>query len=315
MIRVIKRGLLTTVQDLGRTGYQRYGMPVSGAMDEYAMRLANVLAGNRQEEAVLECTIMGPSIRFETDEVFAVAGGDFGARLSGIPVENNVAYLAHRGDVLELSMAKSGARAYIAFAGGLDILPVMGSCSTCLKAAVGGFKGRPLRENDEVPLKHPTPAVPDLESRKVTLPAYTSCPAVRFTYGPQDSLFSESGKQTFTREYYAVSAQSDRMGFRLEGPAVETADGVSNDIISDGIPFGAIQVTDGRPIVMMADRQTTGGYSKIGCVIAADIPLLAQLKPGDYVRFVPVSVETAQNEYIRQRNTLDALQRWLGSCF
>ena len=105
------------------------------------------------------------------------------------------------------------------------------------------------------------------------------------------------------------------MGFRLEGPAVETADGVANDIISDGIPFGAIQVTGGWPIVMMADRQTTGGYSKIGCVIAADIPLLAQLKPGDYVRFVPVSVETAQNEYIRQRNTLDALQRWLGSCF
>ena len=312
MITFRKKGMLTTVQDLGRIGYQRYGMPVCGAMDHYAMELANILVGNPRGEAVIEATVMGPAIVFDEREIFAVTGGDFGPTLNGTPIENNRAYLAEAGDTLSLPMAKAGARAYIAFAGGLDIDEVMGSRSTFLKGGVGGLGGRPIRDGDEIGLRAPCDWLPDLEERVVPeklLPTLQDRIEVRFTYGPQDDLFSDAGKQTFIKSEYALSDKSDRMGFRLDGPAVERAAGSDGNIISDGICFGAIQVTNGQPIVMMADRQTTGGYPKLGCVISADLPLLAQLKAGDNVRFRPVSAAAAQAVFRRQRKALDDLEK------
>ena len=314
MITFQKKGLLTTVQDLGRIGYQRYGMPVCGAMDRYAMMLANILVGNPRDEAVIEATIMGPVILFGEPEIFAVSGGDFAPALNGQPIENNRAYLAKAGDTLALPMVRSGARAYIAFAGGLDLEEVMGSRATCLKAAIGGVEGRVIRDGDSIGLKSPCGWLPDLENRSApadVLPAYSDHAEVRFTYGPQDDLFSDAGKSTFTSSIYALSDKSDRMGFRLDGPFVELAAGSDGNIISDGICFGAIQITNGQPIVMMADRQTTGGYPKIGCVISADLPLLAQLKAGDKVRFRPVSVTAAQEIYLRHLQTLDKLEKKL----
>ena len=311
MIVFRKKGLLTTVQDLGRFGYQRYGMPVCGAMDPFALELGNILVGNSRNEAVMEATILGPTIEFEEMAIFAITGGDFGPTLNGEPIEMDRAYFGKAGDVLALPLARTGARAYIAFAGGLEIEEVMGSRSTCLKAGVGGLNGRPFREGDRLGLRAPCSWLPDLENRvapKEILPAYGDRVTVRFTWGPQDDLFSPAGRRTFTRSEYTVSDRSDRMGYRLSGPAVERAAGSDGNIVSDGVSFGAIQIPDGQPIVMMADRQTTGGYPKIGCVITADLPLLAQLKAGDRVRFRPVSVAAAQAVYRRQRQALDGLQ-------
>ena len=311
MIVFRQKGLLTTVQDLGRSGYQRYGMPVCGAMDRFALELGNILVGNDRGEAAVEATVLGPSIEFEEPEIFAVTGGDLGPTLNGVPIENHRAYLAQAGDVLALPMARRGARAYIAFAGGLDIQEVMGSRSTCLKAGVGGLCGCAILSGDRIGLRAPCAWLPDLMERAAPpqiLPAYGDRVTVRFTYGPQDDLFTDAGKRSFTSGEYVLTDRSDRMGFRLDGPPVALAPGCDGNIISDGVCFGAIQITDGRPIVMMADRQTTGGYPKIGCVITADLPLLAQLKAGDGVRFRPVSVAAAQAVLRRQRRTLDALE-------
>ena len=316
MITIRKKGMMTTIQDLGRIGYQRYGMPVCGAMDRYAMELGNILVGNPRSEAVIEATVMGPSIVFGAPEIVAITGGDFGPTLNGQPVENYRAYLAEAGDILSLPVAKRGARAYIAFAGGLDVEEVMGSRSTFLKGGVGGFRGRAIKDGDEIGLKDPFDRLPDLEERFVPVkmrPALESSVTVRFTYGPQDDLFSAAGKQTFTSSEYALSDKSDRMGFRMDGPAVERAAGSDGNIISDGICFGAIQITNGQPIVMMADRQTTGGYPKLGCVITADLPLLAQLKAGDKVRFRPVSVAAAQAVYRRQQKALNDFEKKLAA--
>lgn len=314
MISFIKSGLFTTVQDLGRTGYQRFGMPVSGAMDTHAARLANILVGNRQGEGVLECTFAGPSIRFETANFFALAGGDFGALLNGEPVAANCARYASAGDVLELPAAVTGARAYIAFAGGLDIKPVMGSVSTTVKTGVGGLEGRALKAGDTLRFRAPKEELPLYEERvapKKALPEYSSSPVVHFTYGPQADMFSEAGKLAFVHSRYTLGVKSDRMGFRFDGPAVSYKEGADGNIISDGIVSGAIQVPGGKPIVMMAERQTTGGYAKIGAVIAADMPVVAQLKPGDTVRFCPVSVAGAQSWLKRQNAVLDGLEaRW-----
>ena len=167
MITFRKKGMLTTIQDLGRIGYQRYGMPVCGAMDRYAMELANILVGNPRDEAVVEATVMGPTIVFGEPEIFAITGGDFGPTLNGASIESNRAHLAEAGDVLALPMAKAGARAYIAFAGGLDIEEVMGSRSTFLKGGVGGLDGRAVRDGDEIGLKAPCDSLPDLEERFV----------------------------------------------------------------------------------------------------------------------------------------------------
>lgn len=310
MITVLKKGMLTTVQDLGRVGFQRYGMPSSGAMDELSLRLGNILVGNEQGEAALECTFAGPTLRFETDEIFAVTGGDFDLKLNGEPVPMHTAVCAHAGEELCVGTAKAGMRGYIAFAGGLDLPAVMGSRSTGLKAKIGGVDGRALQDGDTIPLRAPCTELPNFEKRTAPeklLRKFPETLTVHFTYGPQDDLFSSEGKRVFLTGRYAVSRQSDRMGFRLEGPAVEKAEGSDGNIISDGICFGAIQVTNGQPIVMMADRQTTGGYPKIGCVIRADLPDLAQRRPGDAIRFSAVSPAGAQQQYIRQLKALDKL--------
>lgn len=307
MIVFEKRGMLTTIQDGGRLGYQRFGMPTAGAMDPFALALANILVGNPPETEAIEATILGPTIRFETDAVFAVSGGDLQPRLNGDHLLNNKAYLAKAGSLLEMPIAKSGARAYIAIAGGLDAELVMGSRSTCIKAGIGGIQGRAVQDGDRLGLRAPKKTLPGLSRREVPEDfgvAYSSHPTVRFTFGPQDDAFTEVGKQTFSHGEYTLTPENDRMGFRFQGPAVEAAPGSNGNIISDGICFGSIQIPKELPIVMMADHQTTGGYAKLGCVIRADLPLLAQLKAGDTVRFQPVTVEEAQSIYLAQRQLL-----------
>ena len=307
-ITVLNPGLLTTVQDLGRVGYQQFGVSVSGVMDPRATALANILVGNPDGEAVLECTMMGPHLQFNQANYIAITGGDLGATLDGQPVQTYKAFKVEAGQVLKFTMPKKGCRAFVAFAGGLDIPEVMGSRSTYMKAKIGGFQGRKLEKGDEIGFRAPNPDLPNPNLRSmapefVPRAEYT----VRVVLGPQDDYFTDAGIQTFLSEVYTVTAEFDRMGCRLEGAVIQHKDG--GDIISDGIAFGAIQVPSaGKPIIMLGDRQTTGGYTKIANVITADFRILAQLKQGDKVRFEKVSIKAAQDALLTQRAALSHIR-------
>lgn len=316
MMEILRPGMLTTVQDGGRMGYQAFGVPVCGAMDWISLARANILAGNDWDEAALEITGMGPSVQFHTDCVFALSGADFSAQLNGTPLVPDCAVLAHKDDILEMGAAKSGFRAYLAVAGGLDIPRVMESRSTCLAAGFGGFEGRALKKGDRIGLRCPQLWMKGLPQRKLE-PFYDADAPVRVVLGPQDDVFSDEGMETFFSSEYKLGAQCDRMGCRLEGASIALKEGASPNILSDGIVMGSIQVPNGQPIVMMADRQTTGGYVKLGTVITADLPLMAQKRPGDTVRFEKVTVQQAQAVRLyrcrKLRNIqgeLDRFDRW-----
>ena len=308
-ITVLNPGLLTTVQDMGRIGYQQFGVSVSGVMDPRATSIANILVGNQGGEAVLECTMLGPQLRFDAANCIAITGGDLGPTLDGKPIPNYCAVSVEAGQVLRFTGPKTGCRAFIAFAGGLDIPVVMGSRSTYMKAKIGGLEGRKLAKDDVIAFRAPKTQLKNMKDRNlypefVPRDVYT----VRVVMGPQDDAFTDAGVKTFLSETYTVTPEFDRMGCRLEGAVVEHKE--SGDIISDGIAFGAIQVPSaGKPIIMLADRQTTGGYTKIANVITADFRIIGQLKAGDKVRFEKVSIAHAQDALLTQRAALRLLRK------
>ena len=308
-ITVLNPGLLTTVQDMGRIGYQQFGVSVSGVMDPRATSIANILVGNQEGEAVLECTMLGPQLRFDAANCIAITGGDLGPTLDGKPIPNYCAVSVEAGQVLRFTGPKTGCRAFIAFASGLDIPVVMGSRSTYMKAKIGGLEGRKLAKDDVIAFRAPKTQLKNMKDRNlypefVPRDVYT----VRVVMGPQDDAFTDAGVKTFLSETYTVTPEFDRMGCRLEGAVVEHKE--SGDIISDGIAFGAIQVPSaGKPIIMLADRQTTGGYTKIANVITADFRIIGQLKAGDKVRFEKVSIAHAQDALLTQRAALRLLRK------
>ena len=293
-ITILNPGMLTSVQDLGRIGYQQYGVSVSGVMDPRSASIANILVDNDEGEAVLECTMMGPHIRFDAPNIIAITGGDLGATLDGQSIDTYRAVPVNAGQTLRFTMLRTGCRAFVAFAGGLDIPVVMGSRSTDMKAKIGGYQGRKLQKGDVLKLKAPVATFGNIRQRFISpefrpRPVYT----LRVILGPQDDAFTEKGLADFLGSEYTVTQEFDRMGCRMEGPVIEHKNG--GDIISDGIAFGAIQVPGaGKPILMLADHQTTGGYTKIANVITADFRLAGQLKGGDKVRFEQISVAKAQ---------------------
>ena len=308
-ITILNPGLLTTVQDFGRIGYQQFGVPVSGVVDPRAMSIANILVDNPEDEAVLECTMLGPQIRFNAPNAIAITGGDLGPTIDNQPIPNYAAIRVEAGQVLRFAGLRSGCRAYIAFAGGLDIAPVMGSRSTYRQAKVGGGERRKVQKDDVIKFRKPNPDLRGLNIRHIS-PEFVPRLEykIRVVLGPQDDMFTEHGIETFLSESYVVTPEFDRMGCRLDGEIIEHK-GESGDIISDGIAFGAIQVpTAGKPIIMLSDRQTTGGYTKIANVISADFRILAQLKAGDRVRFAQVSVAAAQDALLTQRAALKTLR-------
>ena len=310
-ITVLNPGLMTTVQDQGRIGYQQFGVSVSGVMDPRGAAVANMLVGNDEKEAVLECTMMGPQLQFNQTNCIAITGGDLMPTIDGKPVPNYTAIKVEAGQVLKFTMPKTGCRAFIAFAGGLDIPEVMGSRSTYMKDKIGGLEGRKLQKDDVIGFRAPKAELKNMNFRSmasefVPRKEYT----IRVVLGPQDDYFTDAGIQTFLSQVYTVTAEFDRMGCRLEGEAIAHKDG--GDIISDGIAFGAIQVpSSGKPIIMLGDRQTTGGYTKIANVISADFRILAQLKQGDKVRFEQVSVKFAQDALLTQRAALKTIRNAL----
>lgn len=287
-IRVINPGALTTIQDRGRIGYQSKGVRACGVMDTAAYGDALALAGGKDGDAVLEMTLFGGTYIFEDDCCFALTGADMKPTLNGSACGMNCRIMAKAGDKLNLGFAASGCRTYLAVAGGIDVPPVMGSRSTDVKCGIGGIDGRALKAGDMVPAgKWDVSENPAPEIQARSFPDEITVGAIP---GPQDEMFTEKGLRTFFGTAYRISENSDRMGYRLNGEKIESKNGT--DIISDGIVFGSVQITaEGLPIILMADRQTTGGYAKIATVVSADLPLLAQARPGTRVRFRKVSIE------------------------
>ena len=310
-IKFLNGGFLTTIQDMGRTGYQESGMSVSGVMDQRSAALANILVGNDENEGVMEVTLMGPMAEFTADNIIAVTGANLGAKLNGKELPMYQAVQVHKGDSLSFAGMFSGSRAYVAFAGGMDIPVIMGSKSTNLKSRVGGYEGRKLGAGDEIAFTAPKTTLPNMHLRKIKPDDFTATEQVlRVVMGPQDDYFTEKGLDTFLSATYAFTNESDRMGCRCEGEVIEHKNG--GDIITDGIAFGAIQVpSHGQPIIMMADHQTTGGYTKIASVISVDLPKVAQSRPGYKVKFHKVSIEEAQELYIAQVEEFKALKEKL----
>lgn len=300
-IKIANGGFLTTIQDMGWFGYQETGMAVSGVMDTRSASLANILVGNDVNEAVIEVTMMGPMMEFTKDNMVAVTGGDLGAKLDGKPMPRYEAVLVKAGQVLSFAGMFSGSRAYVAFAGGLDVPVVMGSKSTNLKSKVGGLEGRKLGAGDEIGFAAPKTWLPNMKDRKLEPDDFAAREiTLRVLMGPQDDYFTEKGIATFLGSTYTVSNEYDRMGCRMQGEIIEHKNG--GDIITDGISFGAVQVpSHGNPIVMMADHQTTGGYTKIANVISVDLPKLAQCMPGFKIHFEKVSIEEAQDLYCAEK--------------
>ena len=292
-VKVKIPGALTTVQDAGRYGYQKSGISTSGVMDADAYEKANYLVGNEQGEAVLEMTVFGGTYEFTEDTVAAVTGAQMELTLNQQQVPLNCPIQIHKGDILTVGIAKAGLRGYLAVAGGFDVPVVMGSRSTNQKCRLGGLEGRALAAGDELPVGKGGKTYQEVKERRTEPREFPPLITIRVIEGPQAEYFTEKGKKAFYSETYTISEQSDRMGYRLEGPSVESKNGT--DIVSDGIALGSVQIPpSGKPIVLLADRQTTGGYAKVATVYSRDIPRLVQGRPGEKVRFVPITLEEAQ---------------------
>jgi biotin-dependent carboxylase-like uncharacterized protein len=290
-------GLLTTVQDRGRYGYQRFGMPVSGAMDTFSLDLANLLVGNDPGDACLEATISGPELEFTSATWVAITGADMDPHLNGMGIPMNTAIDIRPGDTLGFRGLKSGCRAYIAFAGGIAVPLVMGSRSTYLRAGIGGFQGRALMTGDELPLGEPLGKTRLKKIPEGLIPENKHEQTIRIISGPEAHYFETAGLRSFLSTEYTVTVQSDRMGYRLSGEPIRHKEGMTN-IISAGTSLGTVQVPgDGQPISLMADRQTSGGYARIANIITVDLALLAQMRPGDKVRFKETILDRARQLY------------------
>jgi antagonist of KipI len=297
-------GPLTTIQDLGRFGHLRVGIPTSGPMDRDAFVLGNRLVGNPDGAAGLECTLVGPRLELTDDRLVAVTGADVAPTLNGAAIPAWQAVPARAGDVLRLGPARSGVRAYLAVAGGLATPVVLGSRATYVRGRLGGLEGRALRKGDRLPLGAAAPG-PARRVRPRRVPAYGAEITVAVILGPQDDRFTEAGVAAFLSGPYELLPQSDRMGARLKGPFIEHTRG--HDIVSDGVPMGGIQVIgEGQPIVLLADRQSAGGYTKIATVCSFDLGRIAQLKPGGRLTFRRVTVTEAHAMLRDSRRALDA---------
>ena len=304
-VRILDGGPLTTVQDLGRTGHLRYGIPPSGPVDRESFLLANRLVGNADTAAGLECTYMGP--RFQVDRACAIAvtGAAAPVTVNGEPASRWTTILLRAGDTVRVGAPRAGVLSYIAFSGGLDVPVVLGSRSTYVRGRLGGLEGRALRQGDALNvLDGPLPVVrslappPSLGTEAETI--------VRVVLGPQADRFTDEGIRTFLGSAYEMTQQSDRMGARLRGPRIAHTRG--HDIISDGIALGSIQVPgDGQPIVLLVDRQSTGGYTKVATVCSFDIGRIGQVKPGRSLRFRAVTVDEAHRLLRESDASLDGI--------
>ena len=323
-LRILRPGLLTTVQDLGRFGYQSDGIIVSGAMDALALRVANRLVGNPETAAGLEITLLGPRIRFEADHLIALTGAHLSPTLNGQPVGLHRPVWVAAGTELAFGPAVAGCRAYLAVAGGGAVPPVLGSRSTYLRAGFGGFEGRALRAGDALPVGAPAAigaklvqllarpgaawAATDFTPGPALCPRPAYRPVLRAVRGPEYGQFSAESQRAFWAEPFTITPAADRMGYRLHGPPLARL--AATELLSSAVTFGTVQVpAGGQPIVLGADCQTTGGYPRLAQVISVDWPALAQAAPGQPLRFREVSVAEAQALYAAREVALAGLRR------
>ncbi len=299
---VVKPGLLTTVQDLGRYGHQASGVPVAGPMDLFSHRLANQLVGNEPDAATLEITLLGPELIVDAHTTIAIAGAHFEVSCDNRAVPLNHSISVMRGQRLKFGRIIQGARAYLGVAGGIRTEPVLGSRATHLVSRMGGFNGRALAAGDRVPIADdPGPRRPR-KSGGLTLPT-SGRALLRVMAGPQADWFQADALKTIGGVSFRISPQSNRMGYRLQGPPLGRVK--DDELISEPLGIGAIQVPlAGEPILLMADRQTAGGYPKIGYVISADLPLAGQLAPGDFIEFHVCSQQEAVAALIARERQL-----------
>lgn len=291
---VLSSGALTTVQDLGRVGYQRLGIAESGSMDTFSAVLANRLVGNPDASAVLEITLIGPKLNFLGPTWCSLTGADLSPKLDGAPLDTGSNFLADEGQVLSFGRCRKGLRTYLAVRGGFDVPLILGSRSTYLYAAFGGYRGRALKKGDTLGALGQDWTE---ECRLDRLPAALHLPEdgfreLRVVIGPHEDRFTAEGLRTFQSETYEVTPDSNRMGYRLDGPRIAHVD--SPVVVSEATPLGAVQIPgEGKPVILLRERGTTGGYTKIACVIRCNVDLLAQIPAGGRLRFVPVTVDEA----------------------
>ena len=296
IFEILSPGILTTVQDAGRYGFGRYGVAPSGTLDSFSLRIANLLVGNREDEACLETMLLGPGIRALNDIVIAVTGGNLQPRHNKQPLKMWRSHVLKKGDILTFGTLASGFRACIAVGGGFGVPSVLGSKSTNLSSGFGGFQGRALKKNDILLSVLPSPSLSNADRafNPAWIPVYSEKWTIRVIWGPQESDFSDDSRDTFLNSEYIMSPDSDRTGIRLQGPAIHRKPDSDESIISEGVISGCIQVPgDGKPIIILGET-VTGGYRKIATVVSADLPSLGQIKPGDKIQFLAVSPDEAR---------------------
>lgn len=314
IFHVLKAGFFTTVQDLGRYGYLKYGVPVSGAMDTFSMVAANLLVANSPNDACLEITLIGPELQALRDTQIAVTGGKISIRIDGEEAPMWQTLTVRRNETITLGKVEKGCRSYLAIRGGINTPLVLGSRSTYTRGKLGGIEGRQLKPGDIICGFN----VPLLENcfklSEDIIPQFSNDFTVHVLLGPQAEMFTDKGIETFLSSKYKVTIESDRMGYRLDGPPIEHKD--KAEIVSDALLPGAVQVPrDGKPIVIMKDAQTTGGYPKIAAVITPDLDMLGQAKPNDTVRFSEVKLKEARERLLEYRRKLSSLtQKMVAAC-
>ncbi len=321
MICVLKSGLLTTVQDLGRTGFQQYGIVVGGALDTFAARVANLIVGNEPNAAVLELAQTGPELRFEREALIAWNGGDFAATISGQPLPRDRAVRVAAGEAVNFGVARKGLRAWVAIAGGIDVPLVMGSRTTYRRAGLGGHQGRPLVAGDELKTfaanERAVAMLGSLAAGSKRATAWTVRPetmgkqapagVVRAMRGPEWEWFSEDAQRDFFAAEWQTTKEADRMGVRLQGPGLVLVK--PREMISAAVNTGVVQVPpSGHPIVLLPSRQSVGGYPRIAAVAGVDIGRFTQLRPGEKVRFEKIPLPVAQELWLARERDLGRVQ-------
>lgn len=317
MLKVNKPGLLTTVQDLGRPGYQQYGIVVGGALDGFAARAVNLCVGNDDNVALLEMAQTGPDLVFEQDVLIAWGGADFAATVGGQPLPRDRAVRIAAGEVVSFGLARAGLRAWLAIAGGIDVPLVMGSRTTYRRAGIGGHQGRPLVAGDGLKLFAPSPWAKQImaslqsgQKRAVTWtvrPETMGQPAkpgvVRALRGPECDWFAKEAQRAFFAAEWTATKEADRMGVRLKGPELPMLK--PREMISSSVNAGVVQVpASGQPIVLLPSRQSVGGYPRLAAVVSADLGRFTQMRPGDTVRFVETTLAAAHDIYLARERDL-----------
>lgn len=305
--KVLAPGTYTTVQDQGRFGYQQVGVPVSGVLDSFAFKVANILVGNTENTAALEITVMGPSLEITKEMDIALTGAKMGMTLNGRALEQWKSIRVRKGDFLTISQFQSGCRAYLAVSGGIKVPEIMGSCSTYAGGKIGGFKGRPLKKDDILEANDARILNSQRSISEHMIPCYDSNTILRAIPGPQDDYFDKGLTALFETEY-TVTPKANRMGYRLQGDPIPMKDNMPKSIISEPSMPGSIQVPpDEQPIILLVE-QTVGGYAKIATIISTDLSKVAQTKPGDTIRFEKTDLKTAHTLYKEENNKIKKIK-------